>query len=1577
MIPAFRSFRQFLVSISSQRFLATVALSVVAITIGINAQACHNSSIDNVVTVNNGNGTYTYTINVHVEVGSFDGYGYGFALLFENSFPIQPMVLSGFTPQVTRPGYDPLIGYTGSNIGSGPIPFFGQRYGNSANILTYETTDDWWGFGSTPYDVVVTVTVSGCIESISLDGDFRSMGNAVGDLACMDVYSTGMTCCPGGTLTGNVNEMICPGETFVYAGTVYNENNLTGTHVISNSQGCDSIVTVQISIDPNCCNPETPAISGPSTLCSNASGNVYSVPNEAGSSYNWTVPVGAIITSGQGTNSITVSFGSSGGQIAVVETEPCGVAPQQTFNVQVDPQQILTITDPNTVCAPSTVDLTTASVTAGSTGGGSFSYWTNAAATNSLANPSSVSTSGTYYVQMGSGACADIQPVTVTIQNPQNSSISGPTPLCENASGNIYSVSNTPGSTYTWSVPVGASITSGQGTNSIMVDFGSTGGQVSVIETLACGNGPQVTMNVVVNASQNLVVTDPAATCAPNTVDLTAAGVTVGSTGGGSLTYWTDPSATSALANPSAVAVSGTYYIRAGSGACADLQPVTVTIGTPQTSVITGPTPLCENSSGNVYSVTNTPGSTYTWTVPAGASIASGQGTNSITVDFATAGGQITVFETLSCGNGQPVSFTVAVDPIQNLSITDPTAACAPNTVDLTAAAVTAGSSGGGALTYWTDPAATSALANPSAVAVSGTYYIQAGIGACADVQPVTVTIDNCVNCTMTGLNFVMTSCDNASYDLEGTLTYSNPPTTGILTITDCNGNQEVFNPPFNGSQTLTYSGLPQDGLFCNYTAVFSDDPNCTITVGFQAPNFITTSTTEDCQTGTVSVSIVGGLPAINGGDFTASGLLPATANFVNSTAGNNGTIVVEGLQNGDVYSFEIQDVSGCPVTVSGGPFVAGPSANAGVDGQSCLLSFGLLAVASSGVGTWTGGPTGSTFTPSSNDPNATVTVPTAGTYTFTWTEDNGSGCPATDDVEITFSSMAIPAVITNASCGASDGEITVAPQGGTAPFTYAWSSGGTSVTETGLGAGSVTVTVSDNAGCSLDSTFIISQPTAFSYDLTTADAGCFGACDGIIDVQPTIAGTYSYTWTPNVSTSNSSNTLCAGDYEIIVADQNGCTQVVTTTILGSSSITVDMSSDVSEICVGGSASLSSTVNGGIPGYTYTWTAAPSDPTLNASIPDPVVSPIVTTTYTLVVEDANGCGAPPKNVTIEVLPELTISSTNVSICPGEDAVVSATAFGGDGNYTYYLFPDDVNPVQLPLVVQPASTMTLEFMVTDGCETPAATTTSIITVHEIPSLTIDASPSSGCAPLVVDFSDLTQPTPLDWSWDFGDPLSSGSQSQYPSHTYQDPGVYSISLSVTTAEGCAAIAELTNFVEVFAVPNANFEMSASQVSLMDAEIEFADRSEGTIEGWYWDFGDGGNGSGSEEEYTYTEPGTYTVGLEVVTVDGCTDEIYREVTVEEQFAFYVPNAFTPNNDRDNPIFKGEGEGIDPATFQMTILNRWGDMVFRTSNIDRGWDGSYQGEQVEMAVYAYEISFNDYTGKAHYFRGHVTLTR
>lgn len=194
--------------------------------------ACHNCTVDNLSYVNNGNNTTTFTIDLTIDVGSTDGYSYGFAIIFENTTANPPVVLNSpaFTPTLTKPSYNDLTGYTGANIGSGlgsyNRNYFDDRYGNRTDVLTYETDDDTYGFGSVDYTRQVVVTLSGCVESITIDGDFRSSFSAVpaGNVLCTESSNTGISCV---TSCGT-----CSSPTCLIAGpyTDYNDASVFSNH---------------------------------------------------------------------------------------------------------------------------------------------------------------------------------------------------------------------------------------------------------------------------------------------------------------------------------------------------------------------------------------------------------------------------------------------------------------------------------------------------------------------------------------------------------------------------------------------------------------------------------------------------------------------------------------------------------------------------------------------------------------------------------------------------------------------------------------------------------------------------------------------------------------------------------------------------------------------------------------------------------------------------------------------------------------------------------------------------------------------------------------------------------------------------------------------------------------------------------------------------------------------------------------------------------------------------------------------------------------------------------------------------
>jgi len=149
-------------------------------------------------------------------------------------------------------------------------------------------------------------------------------------------------------------------------------------------------------------------------------------------------------------------------------------------------------------------------------------------------------------------------------------------------------------------------------------------------------------------------------------------------------------------------------------------------------------------------------------------------------------------------------------------------------------------------------------------------------------------------------------------------------------------------------------------------------------------------------------------------------------------------------------------------------------------------------------------------------------------------------------------------------------------------------------------------------------------------------------------------------------------------------------------------------------------------------------------------------------------------------------------------------------------------------------------------------------------------------------------------------------------------------------------------------VFPLPSANFQANPEQTNVLDGKIEFTDLSVDSIAAWSWDFGTGDLSAEQNPAYTYRDTGTFLVWLQVVTIHDCEDQTSRQIEIEPDFMFYVPNAFTPNSDGRNDAFRGYGEGVNWDTYEMSVFNRWGEEIFLTNSINNGWDGSFKGKVV-----------------------------
>jgi len=626
----------------------------------------------------------------------------------------------------------------------------------------------------------------------------------------------------------------------------------------------------------------------------------------------------------------------------------------------------------------------------------------------------------------------------------------------------------------------------------------------------------------------------------------------------------------------------------------------------------------------------------------------------------------------------------------------------------------------------------------------------------------------------------------------------------------------------------------------------------------------ITTAEVADCQDSSVTVTVTGGLPEADGSLYTASNLLPATASFVNTTCTHNGTIVINGLQDGDMYSFDIVDANGCPVTVNGGPFVGLPNANAGVNDSTCALTYNLNATPSFGAGTWSGA--GGVFA-NANSATSAVTVATAGTYTFTWTEDNGGGCISSDDVDVTFIVLSIPNTPTDPLCnGGNDGQIVLAPQGGIAPYSYLWNAAANNqITNpaTNLGAGSYMVTVTDAFGCFLDSTFTLSEPTPFTYTTTSTPANC-GNPDGTATVVGFAGGTgaYTYDWGAGPVASNTSTNLTPNTYSVTVADANNCDTTFTIVVGNTAPFTASITGFTNASCNGVSDGTA-TAAGSDPlaTYTYSWNTVPAQATNPAT-------GLAAGTYTVTVTDqATGCMDDTTVTITEPLLVTVNAGADATICMGGNANLSATGAGGNPGYTYS-WNNGLGAGQTHNV-SPIGTTTYTVTVYDinNCSN-----TDDVTITVTPGLLVVASQDDSICPgesanisaLVDNITGPGNGGPYTYSWN--NAVQGQAQTVSPAAT--------TTYIVTLSDGCTT-PNATDSVTIYIKPVPNVDFVADTFGLCESPQQaftftnLTTPAGGTL---FWDFGDGMNGSGNVISHTYASPGSYDVGLSVTGTNGC---------------------------------------------------------------------------------------------------------
>jgi gliding motility-associated-like protein len=600
----------------------------------------------------------------------------------------------------------------------------------------------------------------------------------------------------------------------------------------------------------------------------------------------------------------------------------------------------------------------------------------------------------------------------------------------------------------------------------------------------------------------------------------------------------------------------------------------------------------------------------------------------------------------------------------------------------------------------------------------------------------------------------------------------------------------------------------------------------------------------------------------------------------------------------------------------------------------------------------------------------------------------DANGCQSTSlEVLTEPAAMTITAQNTvNVTCfGLCDGTADVTVTGGTGAYTYTWSGAvapPASNAANSLCSGGYSVDVTDVNGCLIQTVFNVTEPPMVVItSVSGTDALCNTQCDGTITINSAQATQYSVDNGVSFQAANNFTGLCAGNYDIVVQDANGCPQASTLTINEPAPLVLDPVAAIA-ICYGGDGTLEAYANGGTTPYYYIWEGVDTTQFYGVS---GLTAP---QSFNVTVFDINGCSDGPQtgNVTMLAPPfQAVVTPQTATICIGDDVTLTGSNIDGVGPYAYHWLDsnqDTLSTQDNPFVYTPAAPGTETLYMVGADECTYDTLQIDIIILDNPSPTFTVNPNIGCAPLTSTFVNTTPGnyTLNNCVWDFGDGNTFAGCTGV-SNTYFATGCYDVTLSVTTDEGCAGTATVVSAVCVAEDPIPGFYWEPAQPSILDPTVSIISIAENAVT-YSYTFE---QGTSAEENPTVTfvgidEETTITICQTVTSDIGCTADTCVDMIIYEDILFYVPNAITPDGDLFNesfqPVFTS---GVDPFEYHLTIFNRWGEIIFESYNFDAGWDGHYgDGGLVKDGVYIWQIEFGEkLSDKKQTHRGHVTVLK
>ena len=622
------------------------------------------------------------------------------------------------------------------------------------------------------------------------------------------------------------------------------------------------------------------------------------------------------------------------------------------------------------------------------------------------------------------------------------------------------------------------------------------------------------------------------------------------------------------------------------------------------------------------------------------------------------------------------------------------------------------------------------------------------------------------------------------------------------------------------------------------------------------------------------------------------------------------------------------------------------------------------------------------------------VTPALSGNFNVVVTDPNGNGCMDSLKQFVLVNALPVANAGTNVSV-CSGSPLTLNASGG---GTYSWTpaTGLSSTTAanpvfTGTTTTTYTVTVTDLNSCtsSDDITVTVFLTPEVSF---IASAVCFTNMNQFTGNATGPVSQWSWNFGEPASGVNNVSALqnpshtygTSGTFivTLIVISPDGCSDTITGPAIVHPLPLASFSSTT--VCIGSPTVFTdqSTVN---PGSITSWSWNFGDPasgaanTSNIQNPTHVFTAVGLFNVLLTVTTNNGCQSATTPKVLVLFPPIA-SYSFASAC------VNASTFFQDlstnaTNWAWTFGDGGTSNTQSPAHTYTASGNYIVTLIASSTGSCADTVTDTVAVYPLPVVqALSDTVCLGDSSSFFNFSFVPVGTITAWHWDFGDGDTSNVKD--PKHKYPNAGTYTATITATSSNGCVDSATVTALI--YPLPTADFNFSPAPTAQLIDLVSFDDLSSGGPVSWWWEFGDGDTSAFQYPSHFYSDTGNFVVTLVVASANGCVDTVQKTVEVRD-FAFYMPNTFSPNGDDLNELFFGKGVGI--LEYELNIFDRWGNMIFYCKVKDLPqtlpcmWDGKAEvgasNKIAQQDVYVWKVKLTSTYYKQYDYIGNVNIVR